>query len=216
MIDFIFHFLSPLKILVLLTLLFGLFRLDRKNETHRHLLAILFVCFFTEVINSILIVNKKPIVLCFSISIIIHNGLWLWLLAKNAVFKKAAFLLLGCFLVFGLINLCFFDGTQKFNYYTFVMGAFLYIIIFIYESFYRLREENFEHFLSNTYILLVAPVLFFFGMSFMFGFNSKNVTSFLLFGHLKLYTFITYFVNIIYYSLINIYIYREKKLKNGK
>lgn len=214
MINFVYHFLSPLKIIVLLTLLSGLLFLDRKKQIHRHLLAILWVCFLTEVINSILIVNKKSIVLCVSISIIIHHGLWLWMLAKNAAKKNAAFLLLGCFLLFGLINMGFLDGTKKFNYYTFVVGAFLYIIIFIYESFCRLRQENFDFFLSNTFILLTAPVLFFFGLSFMFGFNSKNVTSYLLFGQLKLYTFISYFVNIIYYSLINLYIYREKKLRH--
>ncbi len=214
MIDFVFHFLNPLKIIVLLTLLFGLLILNKKSQTHRHLLAILFVCFFTEVINSILIVNGKPIGLCFTISIIIHHGLWLWLLAKNAAFKKVAFLLPGCFLVFGIVNLFFFDGTQRFNYYTFVAGAFLYIIIFIYESFRRLKQENFSFFLSNIYLLLAAPVLFFFGLSFMFGFNSENVTSILIFGHIKIYTFITYFVNIVYYTLINIYVYREKHLKN--
>lgn len=214
MIDFVYHFLTPLKIIVLLTLLSGLLFLDRKKQIHRHLLTILWVCFLTEAINSILIVNKKTIGLFVSISIIIHHGLWIWMLAKNAAQKNAAFLLLGCFLLFGLINISFFEGTKEFNDYTFVFGAFIYIIIFIYESFCKLRLENFDFFTSNTFILLTAPVLFFFGYSFMFAFNSKNVTSYLLFGQLKLYTFISYFVNIVYYSLINLYIYREKKLKH--
>jgi hypothetical protein len=214
MIDFVYHFLRPLKIIVLLTLFSGLLFLDRKKQIHRHLLTILWVCFLTEAINSILIVNKKTIGLFVSISIIIHHGLWIWMLAKNAAQKNAAFLLLGCFLLFGLINISFFEGTKEFNGYTFVFGAFIYIIIFIYESFCKLRLENFDFFTSNTFILLTAPVLFFFGYSFMFAFNNKNVTSYLLFGQLKLYTFISYFVNIVYYSLINLYIYREKKLKH--
>lgn len=216
MVEFIYQFSKPLKILVLLTLLFALSSLKWKNTTHRFLLVILLVCFFMELTNSILLFYSKSIVLESTIGAILHHGLWLWLLARNAVFQKTAFLLLYAFLLFAIASLLFIDGTQKFNYYTFVVGAFLYIIIFIYESSYRLRKESFDFFLSNTYILLTAPVLFFFGMSFMFGFNSKSVTSFLLFGHIKLYTFITYFVNIVYYSLINIYIYREKKLKNGK
>lgn len=216
MIDFVYHFLTPLKIIVLLTLISGLLFLDRKKQIHRHLLAILWVCFLTETINSILIVNKKTIGLFVSISIIIHHGLWIWMLAKNAAQKNAAFLLLGCFLLFGLINISFFEGTKEFNNYTFVFGAFIYIIIFIYESFCKLRQENFDFFLSNIFILLTAPILFFFGMSFMFGFNNENVTSHLLFGQITLYTFTVYFVNIIYYVLINLYIYREKKLKNAK
>lgn len=216
MVEFIYQFSKPLKILVLLSLLYALYGLKWKNQTHRFVIAILFLCFFLELTNSILLFYRKSIVFSSTIGAILHHGLWLWLLARNAVFKKTAFLLLYAFMAFALANLFFIDGMQKFNYYTFVVGAFLYIIIFIYESSYRLRKENFEFFLSNIYILLIAPILFFFGMSFMFGFNSKNVTSFLLFGDVKLYTFITYFVNIIYYALINVYIYREKKLKDGQ
>ena len=177
-------------------------------------MIILLMCFSMELTNSILRFHNKSIDLASTIGVVIHHGLWLFLLAKNAVFHKTAFLLLCGFLIFAITNFIFFYGTQEFNYYTFVVGAFLYIIIFIYESFYQLRQENFDFFLSNTFILLTAPVLFFFGYSFMFGFNSKNVTSYLLFGHLKLHTLISSFVNIIYYALIILYIYREKKLKH--
>jgi len=96
------------------------------------------------------------------------------------------------------------------NYYTFIFGALLYVILFIYESYNQLREENLMYFLSNNYLLLFAPVYFFFGMGLMLGFKPLQVTRMILFGQVTLYVFIVNIVCIAYYTLINIYIYREK------
>lgn len=214
MIDFVFEFLKPLKILVVLTFVLALAGLKWQNHTHRYILQILCVCMLTELINSILIFNSKSISLPFTLSVILHHSIWLLLLGRVTVFQKTFRFLLFGFIVFAIANLFFIEGTDRFNYYTFVVGAFLYIVIFIYESFYKLKQEDFPFFLSNNYLLLLAPVLFFFGLSFMFAFQSKSITSFIIFGDIKLYTFIIYFVNIVYYTLINLYIYREKRLRN--
>ncbi|MGH2666517.1 hypothetical protein [Flavobacterium sp.] len=212
--SFLFYFLKPIKVLVLLTLLFAISRLNWKNQTHRYVLSLLLVCFFTELFNSILKSKEQSTNLVTSLSIIIHHSLWLLILERFVIVKKTARILLYCFIAFAVINLFFMEGTDGFDYYTFVIGAFLYILIFIYDSFYKLKKEDFPFFLSNNYLLLLAPVLFFFGLSFMFGFKSKSITSFIIFGDVKLYTFIIYFVNIVYYALINLYLYREKKIKN--
>jgi hypothetical protein len=214
MMDFVFEFLKPLKIVVLLTFLFAVTILQWQNTTHRYVLKILAVCILTELINSALIVNAKSIVLCYTLSIVIHHSLWLSLLSRFVTFPKTAYLFFLGFTGFAIVNLFFIEGTDKFNYFTFVAGAFLYIGLFIYESFSQLKKENFPFFLSNDYVVLLAPVFFFFGLSFMFGFKSKEITSFLIFGDVKLYTFIAYFVNIVYYTLLNIYIYREKRLQH--
>lgn len=214
MIDFAIQFLKPLKIAVLLTLLFAFWGLNRKNEVHRYLLFILVICFSTELMNSALIVNAKSIVLSSTLSICLHHTLWLVLLSKFVSFIKVAYLLIISFILFAAINLFFFEGVESFNYYTFVVGAFIYLVIFIYQSFYKLKAEDFPFFLSNNYLLLSAPILFFFGLSFMFGFKTSKITSFIIFDDVKLYTFIIYFVNVVYYTLINIYIYREKRLIN--
>lgn len=214
MTDFVFQFCKPLKIAVLFTLLFALWGLKWKNQTHRYLLNIMLICFFTELINTLLIVNAKSIVFSSSLSICFHHSIWLLLLLNFVSFPRTTFILLIGFVAFAAGNLFFFEGTDNFNYYTFVVGAFVYIGIFIYESFYKLRQEAFSFFLSNDYLLLLAPVLFFFGLSFMFGFKSSKITSFIIFSDIKLYSFIIYFVNIVYYTLVNIYIYREKKLSN--
>lgn len=214
MIDFVIQFLKPLKILVMLTLLYAVFALQWKNQIHRYLLEILLVCFFTELINSILIFYSKSIVLSVTLSIILHHSLWLLLLKRFVTFPKTVHILLLCFIAFAIINLFFIEGTDNFNYYTFVVGAFIYLVVFICESFYKLKQENFAFFLSNSYLLLLAPVLFFFGLSFMFAFDSKSITSCIVFADIKLYTIIIFFVNIVYYAFINIFIYREKKMKD--
>lgn len=61
---------------------------------------------------------------------------------------------------------------------------------------------------------MLSPVLFFIGFSLLFGFNNKNIHKIMILNRFKLYDFISYFVNITYYSLLNVYIYREKKLKH--
>lgn len=213
--DIFLSFIKPIKIIVALTLILSLYKLDIKNKTHRLLIIILTLCFITEMINSILIIYGKPIVLSMTIGIIFHHLFWLILLNKNVTFKRLYAFLILSFILFSFINLFRWEGLEKFNYYTFIAGAFIYIMTFVYESFYQLRRENFLFFLSNNYLLLSAPVIFLFGLSFMFGFKSREVTSNIVFWNIKLYDLIIYFVNIIYYSLINIYIYREKKLANA-
>ena len=79
------------------------------------------------------------------------------------------------------------------------------------ESFYQLKQENFPFFFSNQFLLLMAPVLFFIGLTFMLGFKNHEILMAVFFGKLQLYKTINIVVNIVYYTLLNIYIYREKK-----
>ena len=178
------------------------------------LLLILIISFLTEVISSTLRYNSLPTALPTTISVIIHHSCWLYLLYIQ--FKKKIILYLTIiFILFAIGYICY-DGCYYFNYYTFVLGGLLYVSIFIFNSFMLLKQEKLSFILSNNYLLLFSPVIFFLGCSMMFGFNSQDITSYMIFGNIKLYDFIIYFVNIIYYSLINIYIYREKKLNRAK
>jgi len=214
MIEF-FKYINLIKITVLLTLAFALVKLDWKNRIHQIVISILSICMLTEIINSILVFNKVSINFTTSISQLVHHSLWLFLLHINTLHKKISKIALYAFILFGLINLFFGEGLHGFTYFTFIVGALIYIVIFIIETFNRLKQEDFTFFLSNNFLLLMAPLLFFFGLSFMFGFKSNDIMSSLIFGNIKLYTFIIYFVNIIYYSMLNIYIYKEKRAKNG-
>ena len=212
--EVLFEYLKPIKILVLLTLLYALICLKWKNSTHSYLIIILIICFVTELTNCILIVKHESIGLAVTISVICHHTVWLLLLSNNSNIKNLSRIAIMVFLLFAIINLFYLEGTKSFNYLTFVLGAFIYILCFIYHSIYELRHENLPLFLSNKYLLTFAPVIFFFGMSFMFAFKSKNITSTMLLPHIKLYDFVIYYVNIIYYVLVNLYIYRDKTTRN--
>lgn len=205
-----FYSINFIKVLIFSTFLIASLFLNKGKKLNQILFLLIFVNFFTEIFNSILICNTIPIRLSASISIIIHNIIWLYIIQYK---KKITIILI--YLSFSIFNLFFIENCNEFNYNSFIVGAITYSILFVYKSFYELKKENLVFFTSNNYILLCVPVLFFIGLSFMFAFQSKQLTLFIVFGNIKLYTLINYFVNIIYYSLINLYIYKERKLQNA-
>lgn len=209
------NYIEPAAYYVLLTIVFAMFTIEKNKLNNNYLLFILFICLITELSSAVLEYNHYPFDLVYSISIIIHISLWLIIISKQVLNKKVASIFLATFLLFSSINLFFGEGLVECNFNTFIVGALLYIILFIYESFYQLKKENFTFFKSNNYLLLFCPVIFFFGLSFVFGFKSKELAETIVFNKMALYDFIIYFVNIIYYTLINIYIYREKRLKHA-
>ncbi len=204
------QFLNPIKIIVLLTFLVGLLFLNYKNSTHFKLLCILFICFINEYVALILKYKDLSIDNLFNVNILIHNSLWIFIIG-SFFSKKYSNSVLVVHLIFCVINMFFFEGYSKFDYYSFVFGALLYTVLFIYLSFIKLKNDDLFFFQSNIYILMFAPVLFFLGLSFMFSFKSKELTSTEVFFGIKLYKFINYFVNIFYYFFINLYIFKEKK-----
>ncbi len=202
-------------ILVFITFFVGIFFLDFKNLIHKLLFCVLLVCFITEVLSIYNLVIKHNINFLYSISLIFYFSLWLLLIKIATNFRLEFILLIVIFIIFGLINLCYFEGLKSFNFSTFLFGSLLYILVLIVASIYNLVNDNLYFFKSNNFLLIFSPVLFMFGLSFMFGFHSIDLTDTFIFRKLKLYTFITYLVNIVNYTLINIYIYRERKLQNA-
>ena len=215
MVDLLTIPFEPIQVYELLTFLVALLFLKlKKNTVNQLLFLILFVNIATEMLTTFIHYEEKPRLL-FTISVFLHNSFWLFLLSKS-IRKSAIFLpLFCCYILFSILNLFFMEGIEKFNFNTFIIGAFLYLVLFIYGSFHELKKENYNFFLANQYLLLFAPVLYFFGLSFVFGFKSRMLTETIIFGDVSLYEFIISFVNIVYYSLVNIYIYREKKMNHG-
>lgn len=216
MTDVLLYFVKPIKVYILITFVLSIIFLNRNKKENRFLLGILAISLFTEILNSVLLYHEKPIKLSTTLSVICTHVLWLLLLRQNISIKKSMTAIVMLFLVFSIYNLFLIEGIILFNYNTFIVGALLYIIIFIYESFIQLKNENFNFFTSNKYLLIFAPVLFFFGFSFMFGFKSSRLTQITVFGNTNLYTLIAYTVNFIYYSLVNVYIYYDKKINNAR
>lgn len=208
--------ISLIQAYVFITFFVAVIFYKRGIRIPKKLLVILLVNFVSELTSLLLVINQMQIRTLISISTFIHNGLWLLLLLKLVKRRPLYRFLFLIFCAFAIVNFFCFEGIMSFNTKTFIFGAFFYLVVFIYESFYELQKERFEFFVSNSFLMLSAPVLFFIGLSAVFGFKDARLGNTILFGHVFLYQFIVYFVNIFYYSLIIVYIYREKKLRNAE
>jgi len=216
MVENILVHISPIQIYILSTFVFALLFYKPEHEGSKLLILILLINSIVEVVTTILISKQQKVGLIYSVFLLLHNSVWLLLLYKTFKRKTLYKIIFLVFLSSAFVNLFFGEGLADFNINTFIAGSFLYLIIFIYESFSKLKQEDLSFFLSNHFLLLFAPVLFFFGESFILGFKSRELITTKLFGNIFLYQFINYFVNIAYYTLINIYIYREKKMKHAE
>ena len=206
----IFHYIEFTQYYLLLTCLLALFFYNATSIGYRFLLLILMVCLFNEGISTTLLYLKKDIGYLSAVNVMVHNGLWIILLGKLSKYITWHLYFVVGYIAANCINIMHIEGIESFDS-AFVSGAFIYLSLFLVESFIQLKNENFSFFGSNNYILLFAPVLFFFGISFVCGFKSSAFAHSKVIGELSIYQFIGYFSNIIYYTLINFYIYREKK-----
>lgn len=211
---FLLNHITFVRLIVFFVFLYSIFKLNRKNNTHLNLIIILSISFLTEISTIALftIHSEKKINLLYSISFIFHHLFWLIIITSFPEFGKRKKLIIFSFLILSLINIVYFEKSNL-NYLTFIVGALLYIMLFIYGSFNELRRDNFNLIYSNNFILLFSPILFLLGFSFMFGFRESKIRGYIVFNNTDLYTFISYFVNIIYYSFICLFIYKED---NGK
>lgn len=179
------------------------------NTDTRDLFWILSICTFTEIVSKILSYNNITLWYLYNFSFIVHNSFWLKILLKDDLSYQKK--IIGSYIVFSVIMYGFIDPTNFFNKIIMIVGALLYLIIFIILSSKNLNSERIDFFKSNHFILISSPIIFFFGLSILFGFNSIKLIKTIVFGDITLYSFIIIFVNIIYYSLLNIYIIKEKK-----
>lgn len=201
-----------IEIYLVLTLIYTLVYLPKRegSKIYLYLKLILVLNLFTEIGALIQLSNNKKLDLLYSISFIFHGFLWLSLLFVFVNNEKLKNRILILFSSFAFLNLIFFEAS-KMNFYTFIFGALLYLIIFIYESFLQLKNEAFTFFDSNNYILIFAPVSLFLGLSFIFGFRNYHVRDIIIFSHFNLYNLVSFFVNITLYTSINLFVYKEKK-----
>jgi hypothetical protein len=193
------------------TFLHAIYGLQWKNKIHRYVLCILTVFVLNEAVSTLQAAYATNFKTHFTITTVIHCTLWFLILKDSVHFPRIVNGVLIAFITFCFCDLLFIEGWVLFNCYSFVLGAFMYLILFLFESFYQLKQENFPYFFSNQFLLLMSPVLFFIGLTFMLAFKSHGIISVVIFGKVDLYRIIITVVNIVYYSLLNIYIYREKK-----
>ncbi len=200
------------KVYIYVTFLFA--TISFKNKVNYILVYfVLMLAILNESISFVFKSYGVSVSFSTNLYVIFNSLIWFLIIHRVSLRKQLLVIVMVVYLPFSL-SFLFLMKWDNFNSYNFIMGALLYVVIFLYESFSELQRENFRFFLSNNYILFFCPVIYFIGFSFLFGFDKKidNVT---IFNNIVLYDFISFFSNIIYYTLINIYIYREKKLSNA-
>lgn len=203
--------INLIKTFIFLTFFHGIYSLKIKYQQHLLLLLVLFVGMLTELISTMLSCFNLNRELLYSVSFIIYHLLWLLIITSAAELENLRKIILSAFITFGIINLFFIEKTGL-NHLTFIVGALIYISLFLYFSYHQLNRENLSYFTKNEYLLLFIPIIFFFGYSFMFGFRNSDIRYVIIYKNIDLYIFVGYFGNIVYYSLANLYIYKERKI----
>lgn len=140
--------------------------------------------------------------------VILNAFFWLQIIIFNLK-KQHKSIMSFLFIVVTILSFSFVD-IHKFYHNYFVISSIVYILIFFRVCIKHLKHENITFFQSNNFILLFAPVLFFFGMSFIFGFKSSIFSNTYLFEGINVYGFINFLVNLVYYSLLNHYILKSR------
>lgn len=188
----------------------------RAGVIFRVLFFILLTSFLTEAAAIIILRSGGGLALLYTVSIIIHNCLWLYMLRVALPGSKGWGIILGAYILFCFFNLAFLEGFGSFNHYTLISGAFLYVVLFSFYSLKTLLAEDDAFFNKKEYILLFAPVLLFLGMSFVFGFKSERLADTKVFATVGLYDIVISFVNLIYYLAIITYILKTRKVQNAE
>jgi hypothetical protein len=196
------QYINVVKILVLFTFVHFLFKFDKRKTVHRWVLAILTLSLANEILSSVFRYFEINIHFNSSIYTIVHTVLWLGLLGHISKRTKLTSNLAIAYLFFAVVNLMWIDGVRMYNVYSLILGALLYVLVFIYDSYMRLREEDLTYFSTNEYVITAAPILFMIGFGMLYGFRNKALSETRVLG-MTLYHAVCYFINIVYYGMLN-------------
>ena len=211
LIDVLIGFLkliNPIQIIIIITLIYSLLKIDFKVTQQRLLFLILLVAFLCEFFSNLLIVCNSNINIVYNICFILNNSLWIILIYSILKSKYIKYTLL-LYLIFCFFNLFFYE-KEELNYLTFISGAIIYLLIYLIAIKKMLQNETKSN--NNNLILISAPVFIFIGLSLIFAFRSSEIIFSKIFYGIYIYDFIIYFVNTIYYLFIFYYTYKSKKI----
>lgn len=146
----------------------------------------------------------------YDISISTSFIIWLFIFYQLNISRKLIPYLIFLFLFFiGSILILF--GIDNGPNLIFPLGSLIYIILYFKDCFDKLKNEEFDYFFGNEFILISSPLLMFFGISMLFSFVSGKLQYTKIFDQYLIIILGSY-VNSITYSLYLIYAYREYKL----
>jgi hypothetical protein len=202
---------SYIRLYIVFTLIWVAIFYVNKNE-NKYLFSIVLLSIACEIVTAVF--KNQPRINHGNINIyfILNSILWFLILYELGHNKKRVIWTIVGYLIFSVVNLEFIEKGLNFN--LLIVGSLLYLILFVIESFVQLNDENLSFFQSNKYLLLFCPVMFFLGLNFILAFKSTSISSTKIFWDITLYQLINYPVNIIYYTLINLYMFTEKRNAN--
>jgi len=201
---------------VLLSFVYWAFHYDKRKRHHFYLLMILALGVVNEALSTILSLYGLPFKLTCSFYNVAHCALWLWILGLVSGRYKTGRILIVSYLFFCTLDFIWLEpGFYNFKAYSLTAGAFLYTMGFMADSTDRLKKEELSYFSANAYTLLSAPILFFIGFSLLLGFKTRSINEIKVYGDITFYRFVCYFVNTVYYTVLAVFMYREKKQRHA-
>jgi hypothetical protein len=199
-----------------LTFIVSLLLLDKKTTRWRLFIMLLFLVLCAETAGWYMY-NRLGIfdnALPFNILMLLSNVFFIWFMSTATVLQqvKKWLVYLNCFfLVFGLINLFFFQGLWRYNSFSESLGDIILVLICCYFIFTLLKANEHTDLLRFDYFWLANGLLFYclgsallYQFSYLLG-NYYNQTK------INIGEYINYALNLILYSsLIIAFICRRK------
>lgn len=206
------HFLNlvnPIQVLIFVTFLISLYKINFKNLIQILLFLVLLVSFSCEFSSNIFILLDKNFNIIYNICFILNNSLWIFLIIKVLKIKYAFYCLL-IYIIFCLFNLFLYE-KENLNYLTFIFGAILYLFFYIVFIKHFLEKESTLKVIENELILISAPVFIFIGLALIFSFRNSEIIESKVFYEIYLYDLIIYSINLFYYSFIFYYLIKLER-----
>ena len=197
-----------ISIFILLIVIYAFVRVRGVN--HNLLKLILLVTGINVFLTELLIAYSINIRLNTNLYFILNNFLWIQILLQHFRRRNKTIINFGL-IIFIALSLYTNSIISDVFYTYFTLTSLLYIALFFLISTKYLKNENITFFQSLDFILIFAPVLFFLGMSFIFGFKSDVFSKTYILEGVNVYRFINFIVNMVYYWLIAYYVFKSKK-----
>jgi hypothetical protein len=208
--------INLINVTVLLTFIYALFNLNRNVKVNVYLLIILLSGLLSEM--SIIILknfNTKTTYVHFIVNFFFHT-FWLLILNIYATKKKLLLYLTYFYILFFIVNFIIIYNSNIYNFNSFVLGSIIYTLFFIKENYRQMKAESIEFFINDSYLLIFSPLMFMLGLSLILSFAKAEILRAEIFWGITLYKLFVNLACLVYYSLINIYVYRQKnQIKHG-
>ncbi len=198
------------------TFIAAFFLLDKKTKVWQLFILLLLLTIFAETIGWYLRTQQHKTfnALPFNILMIVSNAFFIWFFTKAKTLEKIKRTLIYLdyfFILFGIVNLFFFQGFWYYNSFSETLGDIILTVICCYFFYTLLTEKEYIDLLRLDFFWLATGILFnALGSALLYHF-SWVLREFYIHSKIDVGTYINYALNLILYSsLIIAFICRWK------